>query len=59
MQFGDIALHVVSDGTYWEDGGRLFGLVPKMLWEQMAPADEQNRLCFNARCLLIELSSRR
>ena len=56
MQFGDIALHIVSDGTYWEDGGGLFGLVPQVLWEQMAPPDEHNRLCFNSRCLLIETS---
>jgi glyoxylase-like metal-dependent hydrolase (beta-lactamase superfamily II) len=54
MQFGDIALHVVSDGTYWEDGGGLFGLVPKVLWEQKAQPDDHNRLCFNSRCLLIE-----
>jgi glyoxylase-like metal-dependent hydrolase (beta-lactamase superfamily II) len=56
MQFGDIALHVVSDGTYWADGGGLFGLVPKVLWEQTAPPDEHNRLCFHSRCLLIETS---
>ena len=59
MQFGDIALHIVSDGTYWKDGGGLFGLVPKMLWEQMATPDEHNRLCFNTRCLLIEAGQQR
>jgi glyoxylase-like metal-dependent hydrolase (beta-lactamase superfamily II) len=54
MQFGDINLHTVSDGTYWEDGGRLFGLVPKLLWEQVARPDEHNRLCAEMRCLLIQ-----
>ena len=59
MQFGEIGLHLVSDGTYWEDGGGLFGLVPKVLWEGIAPPDEHNRLRFNARCLLIETSQQR
>ena len=59
MQFGDIDLHVVSDGTYWEDGGRLFGLVPKALWERIAPPDEHSRLRFQARCLLIVTGQQR
>lgn len=56
MQFGDITLHVVSDGAYWDDGGRLFGLVPKVLWERIARPDERNRLCSTMRCLLIKTS---
>ena len=59
MQFGEIDLHLVSDGTYREDGGRLFGLVPKVLWEKIAPPDEHNRLGFNSRCLLIETGQER
>jgi glyoxylase-like metal-dependent hydrolase (beta-lactamase superfamily II) len=54
MRFGNVALHLVSDGTYWEDGGGLFGLVPRVLWEQVAQPDERNRLRFDTRCLLIE-----
>jgi glyoxylase-like metal-dependent hydrolase (beta-lactamase superfamily II) len=54
MQFGDISLHVASVGSYRDDGGRLFGLVPKVLWEQVARPDEQNRLCVGLRCLLIQ-----
>lgn len=53
MRFGDIELYIVSDGTYWEDGGGLFGLVPKVLWEQIALPDERNRLCFEMRSLLV------
>jgi glyoxylase-like metal-dependent hydrolase (beta-lactamase superfamily II) len=53
MQFGDIDLQLVSGRTYCEDGGRLFGLVPRVLWEQIAKPDEQNRLCLGVRCLLI------
>lgn len=59
MRFGDIELHMVSDGTYWEDGGGLFGLVPKVLWERFASPDERNRLCFEMRGLLIVTGSER
>ena len=59
MQFGDLDLHLVSDGSYWEDGGRLFGLVPKVLWEQIAQPNEQNCLRFTSRCLLIETGQQR
>lgn len=59
MRFGNVDLHLVSDGTYWEDGGGLFGLVPKALWEQVAAPDERNRLCFETRCLLIQTDKQR
>ena len=58
MQFGEISLHPVSDGTYWEDGGRLFGLVPRTLWARVAQPDERNRLRMELRCLLIQTSQR-
>jgi glyoxylase-like metal-dependent hydrolase (beta-lactamase superfamily II) len=54
MRFGHVALHLVSDGTYFEDGGGLFGLVPKSLWEKIAEPDERNRVPFELRSLLIE-----
>jgi glyoxylase-like metal-dependent hydrolase (beta-lactamase superfamily II) len=59
MRFGNLSLHMVSDGIYWEDGGGLFGLVPKPVWEKIAPADESNRLPLHLRCLLIEEGNRR
>lgn len=59
MQFGDVTLHLISDGEYWEDGGGLFGLVPKALWERIAEPDERNRLCFELRSLLIETPQQR
>ncbi len=59
MRFGNVTLHSVSDGTYWEDGGGLFGLAPKALWEQIAAHDERNRVCFHMRCLLIETAKQR
>jgi hypothetical protein len=59
MRFGNVSLHLVSDGTYWEDGGGLFGLVPKMLWAPLSPPDERNRLQFEMRCLLIQTETQR
>ena len=37
---GDLELIVCSDGTYLLDGGAMFGVVPKPMWEKRAPADE-------------------
>jgi glyoxylase-like metal-dependent hydrolase (beta-lactamase superfamily II) len=59
MRFGNVSLHVVSDGIYWEDGGGLFGLVPKALWEPLMAPDERNRLPFETWCLLIETEKQR
>jgi glyoxylase-like metal-dependent hydrolase (beta-lactamase superfamily II) len=59
MRFGSIDLHIVSDGVYWEDGGGLFGLVPKALWERVMEPDERNRLPFAQRSLLIETADER
>ena len=40
MQFGDLELISLSDGVFHLDGGSMFGVVPKPLWEKRAPADE-------------------
>jgi len=59
MQLGNVTLHMLSDGTYWEDGGGLFGLVPKVLWQQVMEPDDRNRLPFQLRSLLIESGGQR
>jgi glyoxylase-like metal-dependent hydrolase (beta-lactamase superfamily II) len=43
-QLGDFELTVCTDGTYKLDGGAMFGVVPKPLWEKRIAADEQNRI---------------
>jgi len=58
VRLGRVSLRLASDGVYWKDGGGLFGLVPKMLWQEVWPPDEQNRLPFELRSLLIETPSR-
>jgi len=41
---GDFELTVIDDGLYYLDGGAMFGVVPKPLWEKKIQPDEQNRL---------------
>ena len=53
MQLGEFELLAVSDGTFALDGGQMFGVVPKRLWERKAPADKSNRIQLSLTCLLI------
>ena len=41
---GDFEMIVCTDGTYLLDGGAMFGVVPKTLWQKRMPADEDNRI---------------
>ncbi len=59
MKLGNLTLQFVSDGTYWADGGGLFGLVPRVLWEKVVQPDALNRIELALRCLLIEDGQRR
>lgn len=54
MQFGKFEFSIVSDGTFWLDGGAMFGIVPKVLWNKTNPADELNRIELKLNCLLIQ-----
>lgn len=53
QRLGDFELHVVSDGTFRLDGGAMFGIVPKPVWEKVCPADEKNRILLSLNCLLV------
>ena len=53
MKFGDVELFVVSDGYFWLDGGSMFGVVPKVLWNRLTPSDDRNRIRLALNCLLI------
>ena len=50
---GDFELTIVSDGTYFLDGGAFFGVVPKPMWLKKATPDDQNRLDAGLNSLLI------
>lgn len=59
LTLGRFTVHAVSDGTIALDGGAMFGVVPKTLWEQYLPADERNRVRLALRCLLVVDGPRR
>lgn len=47
-------LHIINTGFFKLDGGAMFGVVPKSLWNKVQPADEDNLCTWALRCLLIE-----
>lgn len=50
---GDFELTICTDGTYLLDGGAMFGVVPKPMWEKRAPADEQNRILLGENTVIV------
>lgn len=52
-------LHVIDTGFFKLDGGAMFGVVPKVLWQRINPPDEKNLCTWAMRCLLIDNGNRR
>ena len=53
-RIGAWTAHAIQAGGQRLDGGAMFGVVPKPLWERRIAADEKNRIQLGMRCLLIE-----
>lgn len=51
-------LHTIDTGLFKLDGGAMFGVVPKSIWQKSNPADENNMCSWAMRCLLIEDGNR-
>jgi glyoxylase-like metal-dependent hydrolase (beta-lactamase superfamily II) len=51
-------LHPLNTGNFKLDGGAMFGVVPKTIWQKTNPADNNNMCDWSMRCLLIEQGSR-
>ena len=51
-------LHVIEAGFFKLDGGAMFGIVPKNLWQKSNPADSNNQIELSTRCLLVESENR-
>lgn len=51
-------LHTINTGFFKLDGGAMFGVVPKTMWNKLNPADENNLCTWAMRCLLIEDGNR-
>lgn len=54
MQFGDYRAEIIPDTEFRLDGGAMFGVVPRVLWEKKCPPDELNRVTLNMNCLFVE-----
>ncbi len=52
-------LHVLETGKFKLDGGAMFGVVPKRMWQKMHPADDDNLCTWQMRCLLVEDGNRK
>jgi methylmalonyl-CoA epimerase len=52
-RLGDFELTTLSDGFFHLDGGAMFGVVPRMLWEKRLPPDDRNRITMGLRPLLV------
>jgi glyoxylase-like metal-dependent hydrolase (beta-lactamase superfamily II) len=53
VRLGAFDLQVVSDGGFRLDGGAMFGVVPRTLWERQKLPDEKNRIRMGTNCLLV------
>ncbi|MEX2216535.1 MAG: MBL fold metallo-hydrolase [Phycisphaeraceae bacterium] len=58
IMLGDIKLQVISGGRFRLDGGAMFGLVPKPLWERKVAPDARNRIPLDTNCLLARVGGR-
>src|SRR5688500_5163906 len=54
MQFGDYRVEIIPDTEFKLDGGAMFGVVPRVVWERVSPPDEKNRVRMNMNCVFID-----
>lgn len=54
ISVGAITVHALEGGVQWLDGGAMFGVVPRPLWERAIPPDHRHRIPLALRCLLVE-----
>jgi glyoxylase-like metal-dependent hydrolase (beta-lactamase superfamily II) len=54
LSIGDFRVTLVRAGSYWWDGGAMFGVVPKTLWSKTQAADDQNRIEAGFNCFVVE-----
>lgn len=53
MKLGQLEFHVLVDGHLGLDGGAMFGVIPKPMWEKKIPSDSRNRIKLAMNCLLV------
>jgi glyoxylase-like metal-dependent hydrolase (beta-lactamase superfamily II) len=57
MKLGAIEFHILNDGTFRLDGGAMFGVIPRPMWERVAPPDDRNRITLSMNSLLIRAAA--
>src|ERR1700674_4955049 len=58
MKLGDLEFHILNDGGSRLDGGAMFGIIPRPMWERVAPPDERNRIRLRMNSLLIRTAGK-
>ena len=53
FKIGNFEISLFTDGTYLLDGGAMFGVIPKVMWERKIAADELNRIVMSCNSLLV------
>ena len=59
LKLGDLEFHILVDGHVGLDGGAMFGVIPKPMWEKKAAPDARNRIKLAMNCLLIRAGGKR
>lgn len=59
MKIGKYEIQIINSGYFYLDGGAMFGIIPKLLWERTNPADEVNRIKLATRNLLLSSGKRK
>ena len=54
MQIGDYRVEIIPDTEFRLDGGAMFGVVPRVVWERVSPPDDKNRIRMNMNCVFID-----
>lgn len=54
MEIGDYRVDIIPDTEFRLDGGAMFGVVPRVVWERVSPPDEKNRIRMNMNCVFID-----
>jgi glyoxylase-like metal-dependent hydrolase (beta-lactamase superfamily II) len=58
MKLGELEFWLLTDGTFGLDGGAMFGVIPKPIWERVAPSDDRNRILMALNSLLIHTAGK-
>ena len=58
MKIGKYNVKFLLTGSFGLDGGAMFGIIPKVLWQKTNPPDEANRITLGTRCILLQSESK-